>query len=299
MVETLRTQTGGMELDASALFDDEDKAVAVKTPPKKAKNRKGKASASAIEQKDNIADEEGAKSAPKKNRKGKAAASVEQNAEQVKAAHEKKKKGKGKGSAAPVVQNVEQVKAAHDKTKKGKAPTSAVEQTPNTSDEEGEEDEGKAVKKPGRLSKATIEQAHALRQTYHDELEALAQKDGKSVAALLAAVGDTVLDSRALNPWNAFQAYATHPEGLAMARKEDQSIPEFNSDILAAYRRKRAEAKDSEDEFAEILEWYQKQLHEQTAKGRREGLTYKQLDKIVNPFNARVSPVVCIPTQPH
>lgn len=207
----------------------------------------------------------------------------------------KKVKSKGKARASAAQQSEEEPDAAkrsdqevEPKEKNGreqskrKARAPAAQQDKDQSDHEG-------VKKPGRLSKETIEEAHALRQNYHDELEALARRDGKSVAALLSAVGDTVLDNRSLNPWNAFQAYATHPEGLAMERCEDQSIADFNSEILTAYREKRAEAEDVEHAFDDVIEWYRKELDDQTAKMRMEGLTLKQLNKILKPFNARVS----------
>jgi hypothetical protein len=208
----------------------------------------------------------------------------------------KKGKGKERAPVSPLEQEgdtekrvAEDVEASSTpkKTKKGKGKRKA--KAPALPTERDGDNEERSVKKPGRLSKEAIEQAHALRQTYHDELEALALKEGKSVAALLTAVGDTVLDSRSLNPWNAFQAYATHPEGLAMERQQDQSITEFNSDILAAYRRQRAEAEDVEHAFDEVMEWYRKELDDQTAAMRTHGLTDKQLKKIVKPFNARVS----------
>ncbi|KAF9070993.1 hypothetical protein BDP27DRAFT_1419523 [Rhodocollybia butyracea] len=192
------------------------------------------------------------------------------------------RKGKEKASASTVPQEEDEATSAPRKSRKGKekAPASPLEQVKDN-------DEHRTAKKRGRLSKETIKQAHALRQTYHDELEALALKDGKSVAALLSAVGDTVLDSRSLNPWNVFQAYTTHPEGLGMERHEDKSIADFNTELLAAYRKMHAEAEDTEDAFKDIMRWYRKQLYEQTATMQNGGLSDKQLPKIVAPFNAQ------------
>ncbi|KAF9070214.1 hypothetical protein BDP27DRAFT_1420260 [Rhodocollybia butyracea] len=94
--------------------------------------------------------------------------------------------------------------------------------------------------------------------------------------------------------WVAFQAWATHADGLAMERQEDQSIADFNLEILAAYREQHAEAEDAEHAFAKIMKWYRNKLASQTAQMQMEGLSMKQLRKIIKPFNARVSLLICI-----
>ena len=149
-------------------------------------------------------------------------------------------------------------------------------------------------KKPGRLSKAIISQAYALRQKYHADLQHLATKEGKTVTSLLLAVGDTLPDGRALNTWNAFQAYATHPEGLKMECQEGQSPTEFQESIRAAYRKKQDGAEDVEEAFADVVEWYMERLSAQTANSRMKGLSEKKLKDIAKPFNNRVSFVIWI-----
>lgn len=142
-----------------------------------------------------------------------------------------------------------------------------------------------AEKRRGRLSKELREEALALRQRYHDDLEALATREGKTVSALLRAVGDVVQDNRGLNRWNAFQAYATHPEGLKMKQKKGQTEREFQEDIRAAYIRMR----DGDDEeFDVAIEWYKKTVASQTTEKRLQGLSHKDLEKLAVPFINRV-----------
>ncbi|KAF9070215.1 hypothetical protein BDP27DRAFT_1420261 [Rhodocollybia butyracea] len=132
----------------------------------------------------------------------------------------KSNKGKGKAHAPAAQESEEDPDASKETNKENKADPDPPATKPKKGNEKSkgkgkaasadqqEEDKSdlEGVKKPGRLSKETIEQAYALCQAYHDELKVLAQREGKSVAALLSAVGDTVLDSRSLNPWNAFPA---------------------------------------------------------------------------------------------
>lgn len=142
-----------------------------------------------------------------------------------------------------------------------------------------------AEKKRGRLSKELKEEALALRQRYHDDLEALATREGKTVSALLRAVGDVVQDNRGLNRWNAFQAWAMHPEGLKMKQKKGQTEKEFQEEIRATYIRMR----DGDDEEFDIaMEWYRKTVASQTTEKRLEGLSYKDLEKLAAPFINRV-----------
>lgn len=137
----------------------------------------------------------------------------------------------------------------------------------------------------GRLSKEVREQALALRQRYHNDLEALAAKEGKTVGALLRAVGDVIQDNRALNRWNAFQAYAMHPDGLNLKQKKGQTEREFQEDIRALYLEKR----DGDDEeFDEAIEWFTKMVASQTTEKRLEGLSEKELQKLAAPFINRV-----------
>ncbi|KAE9391185.1 hypothetical protein BT96DRAFT_945583 [Gymnopus androsaceus JB14] len=164
-------------------------------------------------------------------------------------------------------------------------PQNARANDDDDTDEEGAEGESK--NKGGRLSRSAIAQAQAIRQKYQDDLQALADKEGKTFAAILSAVGDTVSDTRSLNPWNAFQAYATHPDGLGMTKAQDESTAHFKKRIREAYRDKCEGVDDVEGEFAEILEWYSTAIASQTAQKRLEGLSEKQLVKIAGPFNNR------------
>lgn len=143
-------------------------------------------------------------------------------------------------------------------------------------------------KKKGRISKKVKAQALAIREEYHKKLEALAEKEGKSVGALLHAVGDVVRDNRGLNRWNAFQAYATHPEGLHMERKEGQSDKEFQKEIRALYRQKRD---GNEEEFERTMTWYKQMIATQTAEKCFEGLSEKELHKLAEPLINRVSSI--------
>lgn len=74
------------------------------------------------------------------------------------------------------------------------------EQDDEDEDNEDNEEGGDSKNKGGRLSKSAIAQAHAIRQKYQDDLQALADKEGKSFAAILSAVGDSVPDTRSINP---------------------------------------------------------------------------------------------------
>ncbi|KAE9391434.1 hypothetical protein BT96DRAFT_1001334 [Gymnopus androsaceus JB14] len=148
--------------------------------------------------------------------------------------------------------------------KKVPAPVVTNSNNDNNDDEEGEE--GDSKNKGGHLSRSAIAQAQGIHQKYHDNLQVLADREGKTFAAILLAVGDTVLDTRALNPWNAFQAHAMHPDGLGMMKGQDK-------------------VDDVEEEFSEILEWYSTTIASQTAQKCLEGVSEKQLVKIAGPFN--------------
>ncbi|KAF9070982.1 hypothetical protein BDP27DRAFT_1362213 [Rhodocollybia butyracea] len=120
---------------------------------------------------------------------------------------QEKTKLSGPAPMAPVEQdhtNEESTTVNVKKTKlKASAPAPEQDETAEEDEDEGDsiarkvknskaKGKGKARAPPAKhdkekLSKETIKQAHALRHTYHDELEALAAKEGKSVAALLSA----------------------------------------------------------------------------------------------------------------
>ncbi|KAE9391690.1 hypothetical protein BT96DRAFT_1001057 [Gymnopus androsaceus JB14] len=170
---------------------------------------------------------------------------------------------------------------------KKKVPAPVVTNSNNDDNDDEEGEEGDSKNKGGRLSRSAIAQARGIRQKYHDDLQALADKEGKTFAAILSAVGDTVSDTRALNPWNAFQAYAMHPDGLGMTKGQDESTADLKKRIRAAYHKKCNGVDDVEEEFSEILEWYSTTIASQTAQKRLEGLSEKQLVKIAGPFNNR------------
>ena len=185
---------------------------------------------------------------------------------------------------APLRQGAKTSKQNKDtKKKKARAPPPPADEEHTDHGEDGPDETDGVGKKPGRLSKAIISQAYALRQKYHDDLQHLATKEGKTVTSLLLAVGDTLPDGRALNTWNAFQAYATHPEGLKMECQEGQSPTEFQESIRAAYRKKRDGAEDVEEAFADVVEWYMERLSAQTANSRMKGLSEKKLKDIAKP----------------
>lgn len=77
--------------------------------------------------------------------------------------------------------------------------------------------------------------ALAICQEYHSKLEALAEEKGKTLGVLLEAVGDVVHNNRGLNRWNAFQAYAIRPDGLAMEQKVEQTEGKFQEEIRELY----------------------------------------------------------------
>ena len=164
-------------------------------------------------------------------------------------------------------------------------PQNACANDDNNDDEEGAE---VASNKGGHLSRLAIAQAQAICQKYQDNLQALADKEGKTFTAILSAIGDTVSDTRSLNPWNAFQVYATHPDRLGMMKAQDGSTAHFKKRIHEAYSDKCEGVDDVEEEFVEILEWYSTAIASQTAQKGLEGLSEKQLVKIAGPFINRV-----------
>ncbi|KAJ3780711.1 hypothetical protein GGU10DRAFT_380302 [Lentinula aff. detonsa] len=146
------------------------------------------------------------------------------------------------------------------------------------------ESEG-AGKTKGRLSKAVKAEAFAIRQHYHDELEALAKKSGKNLSTLLEAIGDIVPNTRALNSWNAYQSYAVNPDGLGLVRQENQSEAEFTADIRDRYVKLRnRESEPSDLNLDGILEWYRKEILEETAEQRAGGYTKKEIEKLCGAF---------------
>ncbi|KAE9405475.1 hypothetical protein BT96DRAFT_988510 [Gymnopus androsaceus JB14] len=172
----------------------------------------------------------------------------------------------------------QQRKKASAKMKEQTSKNDDVDESSGQAEEENEEMD----KKQGRLSKDVKAQALALHQQYHDNLEALVTKEGKTVGCLLQAVGDVVRDNRALNQWNGFQAFTVHPNGLNMKPKEGQSNKDFQEEIRVLYLEKRND--NDEEEFKGAMEWYKKAMATQTAEKRLEGLSEKELQKLAAPF---------------
>lgn len=200
-----------------------------------------------------------------------------------------KEQAKGKGKEKEIGKEKEKGNGKGKDKEYGKGKTREIEAgsgiDASEDDQEDDDDDDVAEKKRGRLSKDVKAQALALRERYHKELEALATKEGKTVGALLQAVGDVVQDNRGLNRWNAFQSYAIHPTGLNMERKEGQTEKEFKDEIRTLYCQKRD---GNEEEFDTSLEWYRKMVAAQTTEKRLAGLTEKELQKLALPFINRV-----------
>ncbi|KAE9394148.1 hypothetical protein BT96DRAFT_943376 [Gymnopus androsaceus JB14] len=74
---------------------------------------------------------------------------------------------------------------------KKKVPAPVVTNSNNNDNDDEEGEEGDSKNKGGRLSRSAIAQAQGIRQKYYDDLQALADKEGKTFAAILSAVGDT------------------------------------------------------------------------------------------------------------
>ncbi|KAJ3711461.1 hypothetical protein DFJ43DRAFT_1161736 [Lentinula guzmanii] len=138
---------------------------------------------------------------------------------------------------------------AHKKSKgKQKATMSEDKLFDDTESEE-------AGKTKGRLLKAVKAEAFAIRQRYHDELEALAKN------------------------------YAVNPNGLGLVRHENQSEAEFTADIRDCYVKLRnRESEPSDLNLDGILEWYRKEILEETAEQRAGGYTKKEIEKLCVAF---------------
>ncbi|KAJ3725302.1 hypothetical protein C8R42DRAFT_640187 [Lentinula raphanica] len=139
--------------------------------------------------------------------------------------------------------------------------------------------------KKGRLTKALKAEAFAIRQRYHDELEALAKRSGKNVSTILEAIGNIVPENRALNRWNAYQSYARHADGLGMKPDKGQSEEEFQAKICERYIKLRDDGpEENELDLNAILEWYKMGMAEDTALKRMKGRSKKELEKLCDPL---------------
>lgn len=169
-----------------------------------------------------------------------------------------------------------------------RAKAKAVYKDEHLSEDDVPDGVSEASKKPGRFSKALIASIHNLRDKYHADLKALADNSGKSLHSILCAAGDIVKDDRKLNTWNAWQAYATAPEGLDWRKADGQSNNAFKAEISVAYQR-ICDGPGKEELLRDVLDWYRKQLAIQTQGERNEGLTANKMLRFAEPFINRVS----------
>ncbi|KAJ3729337.1 hypothetical protein C8R42DRAFT_715640 [Lentinula raphanica] len=156
--------------------------------------------------------------------------------------------------------------------------------TPVTEDEASDESQEEKGRK-GRLSRAVKAEAFAIRQRYQEELEDLAKRSGKNLSTLLEVVGDVVPDNRSLNPWNAFQQYAVHPDGLGLCTGVNRNEVQLKDEILKRYNKlQKGEVEEGKLDLDGIMEWYWTEMAQETLEERTKGYTRKATERLCLPF---------------
>ncbi|KAJ3963822.1 hypothetical protein EV361DRAFT_956580 [Lentinula raphanica] len=146
-------------------------------------------------------------------------------------------------------------------------------------------DESEEKRRKGRLSKAVKVEAFAIRRRYQEELEALAKRSGKNLSTLLEVVGDVVPDNRSLNPWNAFQQYAVHPDGLGMRTGVNRTEAQLKEEIRKRYSKLQdGEVEPGKLDLDGIMDWYRTEMAHETVEERTRGYTRKEIEKLCLPF---------------